>query len=234
MKVCLVYHHVPGLVTDVGETQIAADRFYQTYKAFDPGYPHELIWNLHDSPGRDIAAHQAIAPYLDCDFAVFMCARVFFWKDGWLKRLVEAREKHGDGLYGAMSSLEACPLEQDHTPNPHIRTCFFGMRPKFLRSILNDVVTKECGFRFESSRSGLTGHCLFASNWCNAKGEAFTVRMVTWDGSYELNDWRKPENVYRKGDQSNLIAFDRHTSIYDAATTDQKSFLEKIANGEHP
>ena len=218
MKVCLAYHHVPCLPVEPSSTKLASDRFYRTYKEFPPGYPHELIWNLHDSPGRDIAAHQAIAPYLDCDFAVFMSARVFFKREGWLMRLMEVRRLCGEGVYGIMASNEACPLYPEQKSNPHMRTCLFGCNPKDM-SRHDQVKSVEQSFEFESG-GGINNV---------AKWQTF---LVGWDGIYDKATWRKMPNGFRSGDQSNLLAHDRHSLAFDLATPEQKVMLTRIADGE--
>jgi hypothetical protein len=42
--------------------------------------------------------------------------------------------------------------------------------------------------------------------------------MVTWDGEWRRKDWRTPQNIFRRGDQSNLLVCDHHTEIYTALT----------------
>lgn len=216
MKVCLVRHEVPGLPVEPGATELASDRFWRTYREYPPGYDHELIWNLHDSPGRDIAAHQAIAPYLDCDFAVFMSARVFFHRKDWLFRLMEARNIYGDTLYGIMASKEACPLLPDRKPNPHLRTCLFACHPH--RLVGDRVDSTHAGFSFESGIGNLS------------KRFAAPV-LVQWNGSFWLDDMDRAENGFRRGDQSSLLAHDRHSLAYDVASSDEKALLNNIANG---
>ena len=64
--------------------------------------------------------------------------------------------------------------------------------------------------------------------WAGLNG--FPVKLVTWDGVYDLADWRKPTNIFRRGDQSNLIVKDRHCDAYDAA--ENKDELERMADGK--
>jgi hypothetical protein len=46
--------------------------------------------------------------------------------------------------------------------------------------------------------------------------------LVTWDGFYLRDEWRKAPNIFRRGDQSNCLMFDRHHEIYEASTPQQK------------
>lgn len=67
------------------------------------------------------------------------------------------------------------------------------------------------------------------SKWYEDMG--YQVWMVTWDGMYARADWRTPENVFRKGDQSNLLVSDRHTALYAEADANTKAYLKKQADG---
>jgi hypothetical protein len=55
--------------------------------------------------------------------------------------------------------------------------------------------------------------------------------MVTWDGVYPKSDWRSPVNIFRRGDQTNLIAWDKHSKAYAQATPGQRKELENQADG---
>jgi hypothetical protein len=127
-----------------------------------------------------------------------------------LKRFVEARKQFGEGLYGSAGSFEV---------SPHIRCCFFGCNPKIFNEYPHEIGTREKTFQFECGRLNFT-------RWF--KGKAF---MVTWDGVYEQPDWRKPPNIFRRGDQSNLIAWDKHSKVYASASPRGKKILERQADG---
>lgn len=216
MKVALCYHCVPHLTVEDGQEELAVTRFSRTYNEFPPGYPHELILNTHDSPGRDIAAHQHIAKTLDCDLAVFMSARTFFKRAGWLERIVSVWQAVGGGVVGIMDSNEACPLTPNESPNPHLRTCLFACKP--------DVLLRAPEIR--STNDGF----FFESKWLSRmSGEQ--IRIATWKACFCLDE-RASFNGFRNGDQSDILAHDRHSAAYDAATPEQKQMLERIANGE--
>jgi hypothetical protein len=67
------------------------------------------------------------------------------------------------------------------------------------------------------------------TNLCLSRG--IPCLMVTWSGCYEWKDWRTPHNVFRKGNQGALIAFDQHTDMYDGATKAMKIAMAKSADG---
>lgn len=224
MKVALCYHCVPHLTVEDGQNELAMDRFLRTYQQFDSGYPmHSLVWHFHDGVARDIASHRSFSEIaMNCDFVIFMSARVFFHRAGWLRRIMDAREKHGDGLYGIMASCEACPVYPENRPNPHLRTCFFGISPIIMAT--QQVFTLNDSFDFESGPHSITQRML---------GRDYVVcKLVDWNGEYDIADWRKTTNGFRQGDQSNLLAHDRHSAAYDAATPEQQAMLTRIANGE--
>lgn len=222
MKVAVIYHHVPSLPVETGSSDLASDVFLGTYRSFKGDYPHQLIWNLHDSPGRDIAAHQAITPYLNCDFAVFMSARVSLKRYDWLGKLVAARLKYGEGMYGFMASDEACPLAPNKLPNRHLRTCCFGIDPHLMPT---DPMarTMEDGFQFESGEFGLSSRM---------RRNDKAALLVCVDGVYTYHEWRSVHRGFRSGDQDNLLIHDRHSWQYNIATPEQKAMLTRIADGE--
>lgn len=217
MNIALCYHCVPDLKTEEGESELAASRFLRTYNEYPPGYPHKLLMNTHDSPGRDIAAHQHIARTLDCDLAVFMSARVFFKTAFWLSRLVSVCRDEPADFYGMMASAEACPLYPDILPNPHIRTCFFACRPHRIVDAPK-AQSPEDGYFFES-------------RWLNRLSGGRS-RLVHARQCFDLWSFREPINGFRSGDQSDLLVSDRHSAAYDAASPEEKIMLNKIANGE--
>jgi hypothetical protein len=240
MKIALAY------LIPVGEWETygpGAKKFAETYKQFPPQIEHELIVVCCNGPattalsvffkgiatrfesyygaGRDVGAAQSIAQKVDADFLVFANADVHFFRAGWLKRFAEARMEHGDGLYGATASFESYPFIPGNL-NPHIRTSFYGCNPETFRQYPFKIDSREKCFKFES------GEWKFMQ-WVEDRGEP--CLMVTWDGCYAKQDFRKPANVFRKGDQSNNLIHDRHTKIYELADPRQRRELETSANG---
>jgi len=240
MKIALAY------LIPVGEWETygpGAKRFTETYKKFPAQIEHELIVVCCNGPattalsvffkgitarfesyygtGRDVGAAQSAVRNIDADFVVFANADVHFYREGWLRRFVEARMQHGDGLYGATGSFESYPYVPGNI-NPHIRTSFYGCNPETFREFPFKIDTRDKCFKFES------GEWKFMQ-WIEDRGEP--CLMVTWDGCYASQDFRKPPNVFRKGDQSNLLIRDRHIKIYDEAEPRRRRELEVSANG---
>lgn len=173
--------------------------------------------------GLDIGCAQEAAQSLcNYDFAVFSTSRVYFHREGWLRRLVEAQQKYGaNGLYGATGSYEACPVDHEkHAfPNPHLRTVLYGCHPNDLAQFPHKVTDR------------ITAHQFEAGAWNFAKWMLFNhrpVKMVTWDWEFDLPQWRYPKNIFRRGDQSNILCWDKHSDHYRDAPPTEKDRLQKV------
>ncbi len=221
-----------------------AQNWIQSYRQFPPGHDHRVVVCLpngtptpedkaifadivvsdfitYDKGGWDIGAYQEVADTVDSDMMVFCNSRVRFWKSGWLTRFVEAYNQFGPrGLYGASGSYERCFAYYAHWPNPHIRTSCFATDPKLFRRFPYRVTSRDEGFKFE------------AGEWNFMKwyeDHAWPVRVVTWDGIYDKWHWRNPPNIFRRGNQTNCLVFDRHHDLYFSATAQSRSMLEQVA-----
>lgn len=233
MKIVVVYLSVieksSPEAPSPGAYQDREARFHRTYLMHRPKIAHEVhvvfcgpvfgavkpfdpSVHLYDGPGWDCGAFQHVAPELKCDMAVFCNTGVYFHRSGWLERFVEAWERFGPGLYGASASYENCP---------HIRTPCFACAPSLLAIYPDTVSSHLDASEFE---------CQFAS-LVMARG--IPCRLVTsWDGFYEMKDWRRPENVFRKGDQTNDLVWDRHHDVWFAASPQEKAKLTRGADGK--
>lgn len=227
-----------------------ARRYVESYLKYPPWCEHEFVvapmngemrptdYNifeeLHPSymdvtnSGLDIGCAQQVSKYLSCnydgqyDFAVFSTSRVYFHRPGWLKRLVDAREKYGDGLYGATGSYECPNGEPEKFPNPHMRTVLYGCNPKHMAelAVLYPVTDRASAHSFEA------GDHNFA-RWFKEKG--MPVKMVTWAGEWDEPYWRAPHGCFfRQSNQSNILCFDRHSDAYRDASPEEKRRLERI------
>lgn len=210
-------------------------RFVDSYLKFKPAIKHKLTvvccngekdaatelmfanidcsFSYYNGGGWDIGAYQAIAQTMDCDLVVCCNSQVHFWKNGWLERLVETAERYGPGVYSPMASYEV---------SPHLRTSCMAFSPQLMRAYphLIDSRAKACYFEHADWNF---------SAWVERQG--YPALMVTWDSEYSRADWRKPPNIFRKGDQSNCLVWDRHTKLYENAEPAQKEKLEKSADG---
>jgi hypothetical protein len=229
MTTCFVY-----LAIAKPNFETFSRHFVETYTAHPAGAEHELIvgivgqdsngsvHRLFDSlkcrfielpaDGWGITCFQKIAAGLDSDFAVFCEAKSYFHRAGWLKKMVEARMSFGEGLYGGSGHSLECV--------PHIRAALFGCHPKALSSF-RPITSREEAGQYEHGKDNFTS--------------AFKSRAhsVMWDGivHYPFNVVTK--NNFRDGDQSNLLALDRHTDLYAEATEARKRILQKQSQGKY-
>lgn len=168
----------------------------------------------YNENGCDIGSAQYASELLkENAFMVNMTSRCYFHREGWLKRLLEARNKHGKGLYGVSASWEG--------GKPHICTRAYCMDSEDFTRYPHIIDTREKGQKFE------------VGEWCITdwfRQQDLSTIQVTFDGEQHQADWRKPDNIFRKGDQTNCLVWDRHTLIYQEADANDKRRLEEMAN----
>lgn len=199
-----------------------AARFVQTFLEHKPDYIHRLVvvcngepakpvtkqlfapllevgttpeFSSHDNSGHDIGAYQFASRTFskDCDLMVFLGATTYFRREGWLKRIAESYEKHGNGLYGAMA----------HRGTPgvhaHIRTTGFWMTPELFNSYPHRVRHVNQRYGFEHGPECLTA-------WTVREG--LVPLVVSWIGEHPHSEWDSHEG-YHCNDQKNLLLGDR-------------------------
>lgn len=219
-------------------------RFARTFEQFPPGIDHELVvvscgkpigedqmhlyrnitdrYECYEGGGWDLGAYQTIARGLDCDLVVCLATPVHIKREGWLRRFAEVYGKYGEGLYGAMASYENYP---------HIRTSAFAFTPEMIRKYPHEIDSRDKCFRFECGCDS-KGTPLFL-DWCFTDWVCTIGKpalMLTWDGIHAIHQWRTPPNIFRRGDQSNCIVWDRHCDIWDSATPEEKAVLSNRAD----
>ncbi|MDQ0391127.1 hypothetical protein J3R73_000919 [Labrys monachus] len=214
----------------------AAKRFVKTYVDFPADYehrlflvnsnggytpeiadifrnvPHEVI--EYPASGWDIGAH-IFAAYLmkPDDWIMCFSSWAHFNRRGWLRAFVDARTKFGDGLYGSTSSFER---------NPHIRGTGFFVRCERMHRYPHGCNSKEESWEFESGPDSL-------SQWCLRQG--YGAWLVTPDTVVPLEKSRNLPNIYRRGDQSNILTFDKHTDIFERSSEKERKMLSRDAEG---
>lgn len=197
---------------------VIIDRYGESEYRADDAIPRPVTHLRYDGHGWDCGAWQFAGRNIDADLLVCFNSSCCITGDGWLKRFVDAVEAHGDGLYGPLTSYEIIP---------HVRTPCMVFQPKIINDYPEQVNSRDDTYRFESM-----GHPSGVPNftqWTHSKG--FQTRLVTWDGCYDMPEWRTPPNIFRRGDQSNLLVRDRHCDAYEASDDAGKRFLEGLADG---
>lgn len=222
------------IVRVVGKPQYepGAKRWLESYLRYRPRILHRLVvieryadgddtfkpfateTVRYDGSGWDCGAWQFAARNLNADLLVCFNSTCVIMGENWLERFVDAVDIYGPGLYGPMASLEV---------TPHIRTPCMVFTPEVMLAYPGQVLTREDTYRFESfGFDGIPN----VSLWTRAQGKP--VKMVTWSGCYDLADCRTPPNVFRSGDQSDLIVRDKHAEAYASSDTAGKAYLEQL------
>jgi len=214
-----------------------AKRFVQSYLKFQAGYPHEtmvvcnggapndfirgLFRNIpckffqHDDSGWDIGAYLAVVRAIKTE-AVFCCGGLTHFKRfGWLKKLVDAWNKFGAGLYGSLGSYQY--------GIPHLVTTGFLCPTHLVSSYPGKVVTYEDRAEFEHGVKSLTNLALCL---------CMPAKLVTWCGVHSLDELWNPENVLNKGDQSNCLTYYKQTDIYEVAPLPNKKVMQLRVTGK--
>lgn len=209
-------------------------RFIDTFKEHQPGHSYLLIavgnnatvpddvrswfdgintrFIRYDGQGYNLGSAQAaLSVCFDHDFMICMSSRCYFHKPNWLFHYVSARREFGPGLYGVGS------FEQKR----HIRLCAFGIDANIFRCNPNQVTTPDEGHRLE------------VQDWCLTdfvEDIGGSVIQASFAGAHEEKDWRTPDNIFRRGDQSNLLVFDKWSDHYREVDAAFKAELETRTN----
>jgi hypothetical protein len=230
MKVAVVFVRV----VSKAEYNHGAQRWLDAYNKYEAGYEHELVvinryadnpdsmfenakHLRYDGGGWDCGAWQFAGWNIQADLLVCFNSSTYVTGNDWLKHFVAAVEEYGEGLYGPLASYEIIP---------HIRTPCMIFQPHIVRGYPREVMDRDDTWRFEVF--GWPDGTPNFTQWVRNKG--LQTRLVTWDGVYDLPDWRKPPNIFRRGDQSNLIVKDRHCEAYEVSDAEGKAKLEGLAN----
>lgn len=162
-------------------------------KHFD-GLPCEFFLRENDG-GKDISGFQDVAEQYRPDFLICFGESVHFHRPGWAKRLVDAREAYGPGMYGCFSS---------HFVRAHLNTTGFAVDAQYLLQYPK-VVNDPQRYQFEH------GPGCFWQKIFHSGGRAM---LVTWDGVYEPGNWRKPRAIMHRDGQDNLLVFCNHSERF--------------------
>lgn len=110
-------------------------------------------------------------------------------------------------------------------PNYHVRTnAFMASRETLARMRVGPVFFKLSAFMFESGRDSLTNQLMRLG---------LRPMMVGRDGTgYEKEHWHVA-NVFRQGNQENLLVADNQSDLYAMADAGGRAELSRLAWGEH-
>lgn len=160
-----------------------------------PSFPElNPKWFPRPNIGADIGGYIDLARSLEgFDAILCMGESVFFHRAGWMDRIEEVWNRLGPGFYGFFSS---------NLVNPHLNTTAFLCPPNLLAGYPEPVTNREQRYAFEHGKYSM---------WRRVQRLGLPVRLITWDGDYGPGEWRAPNNILWKGDQSNCLFFCIHT-----------------------
>jgi len=194
-------------------------RFCQSWKAFPPNADHQLVvidnnhgfddemWSwfdgikyevLHyDGGGWDTGAHQFFSYHVP-PHEWMMCFSTWahFKEKDWFTAFVKAREQYGDTLYGSTCSPEN---------GFHIRGTGFMCKAIHVQHYPTVVSNRTLSRQFESGPTCLTARLQELGN----------VYIVTKSGVHLPESALELANGFRRGDQSDLLTFDKYTDLYE-------------------
>lgn len=224
-------------VTHGPQTFDLCARFCSTWNSWPPGVDCDLIvacqggpldtetallfaginakfWPRVNDEARDLGAYIEASKTICKDYDMLMCLgeSVYFHRAGWLKRLTEATQRYGPGMYGPFAT---------HVVRAHLQTTAFFCAPKFLREYPLSVTDRKSRYEFEHGERAL---------WRRLHARNIPVKLVTWDGEWAPGQWRMPKNCLWRGDQSNCMMFANHTDRYRDADETRKRNWEMSAN----
>lgn len=166
--------------------------------------------------GCDIGSYQYFSEHATENvFQINCSSRVYAWKAGWLKRLVEAREMIGAGLFATSVSKESGRL--------HACLRCFGVDSDDFKKYPTKIVSRDQSGWFECGDGNLM-------EWYQSQGLKTTA--VYWDGFCDISEEGfskcSTENIYRRGNQSQILVKDKHSLAYDEASPEEKLRLERM------
>lgn len=231
LKLCVAY----TLVAGGPKTTDFVARFVSTWKQFGPGVKTDVValcngggpdteqavmlsaigakCVIGSNVGWDIGSHirASKGPLLDYDMVFYCGESVHFWKEGWMKRLSDSYSKWGASMLG---------LYGTHVARAHLQTTAFATSPKLLREYGLPVTDRASRYEFEHGERAF---------W-KIVSKKFPVRLVTWQGDYPPGQWRIPNNVIWKGDQSACLAWCNHTEMYKNSDSKRKRMWQQSAD----
>lgn len=235
MKACVVYL----VVTSGRITSDFIARFVSSYRQFPAGIEHDLFVVCNGGPikqehgimfsglnakfyprkndvGWDLSAYMDVANGICKEYDMMACLgeSVYFHRAGWLARFAEVWKKEGPGMYGPFAT---------NVVRAHLQTTAFVTSPRLLRHYPCKIATKKDRYEFEHGPQAF---------WRRLAEKGYPVRLVTWDGDWLPRDWRKPNNILWRGDQSNCVMWANHCDHYRDADETRKRNWSRSADRE--
>jgi hypothetical protein len=195
------------------------------------GLEHEEL--LMPEACLDLAAYPRVAEAIDAPWLLFLNSNSELLDDGWLSKPLAQLLRPEVGMVGATGSYEgsASPLSARLLrrrplvpfPNPHIRTNAFMLeRDLALALDWGDANSKASAWQVENGPHGLTRQVI---------ERGLEPLVVGRDGvGYPVDRWREAD-VFRTGQQANLLVSDNRTRDFAEAQPRWRSKLTRLAWG---
>jgi hypothetical protein len=209
--------HVPG----DKEHNWMEDRFIDSYQQYAPGVDHQTLvicqgaephentklryrvgfpnvkFFVRSGIGMDIGAYMDAAEAVQTPIMLCCGGSTTVRRGGWMSRMLEAWSRHGPGMYGSLSSYQV---------RPHFNTTGFWLTPDMLMSYPHPILTTPDRYEFEHGEGAL---------WWRLHQTGIPCKLVTWCGEYDWQEWRKPDNISCRGDQSNCLTWFRLNYVFE-------------------
>lgn len=172
------------------------------------------FWPRLNSEARDIGSYIEASRTISKDYDAILCLgeSVHFNRAGWLRRLVEAWQQCGPGMYGPFAT---------HVIRSHLQTTAFMVQPKMLREYPLLVTDRKSRYEFEHGERAL---------WRRLHARNIPVKLVTWSGVWSPGQWRLAKNGLWSGDQSDCLMLSNHTQRWAEADETRKRNWTASAN----
>jgi len=145
---------------------------------------------------KDLGSFQAAAERSSAELIVFLGGSTYIRGAGWLKRMVEAFRKHGDGLYGCMVNAGVPQM----SVSPHIRTTGFWLPPWLMNKYPERITRDDQRYPFEHGPNCLT-------TWVSK--QSLPTLCVTWQAEYPITHWHRVPGGFHLNNQEGLLVGDR-------------------------
>lgn len=164
---------------------------------------------LHEDLNFDIGSYITVARSSKAEYIFFLNSSSRILTPDWLKKFYVAYQNDNIGLVGATGSAE----KLDHFwflnfPNYHVRTNAFFIKNDLFKDVTKDLYsfpTKNSVWKFESGRKSFTRKILKKKMECVIVGRDGLI--------YPMSLWFMSD-VFKIGDQANLIIADNQTESY--------------------
>lgn len=226
MRVCVIYNYP---TKNFGPEHAAyAERFVTSYEKNPPNYDHATVvisnggrhsgaavcqfsrikgtqFLPRENIGMDIGAYQYAAQAIRCDLMVFFGGSSYIRGPGWLVRMVNAFQCHGDGLYGCTGNqgdnrVTAAGIERVW---PHVRTTGFWCSPKLINDHPFRVKDNSQRYPYEHGAQGLT-------TWTISQHKP--VMIVGFHDIKPLMQCDSMPGGFHNANQENIMVGDRLTA----------------------